>query len=202
MGAICSCTSMVPDNKVWQSFKLYYHKSTWWFCTSERGNTEALWDQIFPKKIKSNRDTVGKKDILAMFFEQLAFWNIIHKLSHCAVCAKLLSHVKLIVTPTDSSPFSRQEYWNRLHFLLQGILPTQGSNPGLPRCMWILYWLNYQGSPKQEEGILKRLKKKKKMRAWTSFRVKKKKIVSVQINFGDNCKKLENFWEIMQWVNK
>ena len=162
MGAICSCTSMVHDNEVWQSFKLYCHKSTWWFCTSERGNIEALWDQIFPKKIKSNRDTVGKKDILAMFFERLAFWNIIHKLSHCAVCAELLSHVKLIVTPTDSSPFSRQEYWYRLPFPSPGDPPNPGIKPRSPTLHVDSFWLNYQGSPKQEEGILKRLKKKKK----------------------------------------
>ena len=30
--------------------------------------------------------------------------------------------------------------------LLQGIFPTQGSNPGLPRCRRILYCLNRQGS--------------------------------------------------------
>ena len=29
--------------------------------------------------------------------------------------------------------------------LLQGIFPTQGSNPGLPHCKWILYQLSYQG---------------------------------------------------------
>ena len=32
-------------------------------------------------------------------------------------------------------------------FLLQGIFPTQGSNPSLPHCRWILYQLSYQGSP-------------------------------------------------------
>ena len=32
-------------------------------------------------------------------------------------------------------------------FLLQGIFPTQGSNPGLPHCRWILYQLSHQGSP-------------------------------------------------------
>ena len=32
------------------------------------------------------------------------------------------------------------------HALLQGIFPTQGSNPGLPHCMWILYHLSHQGS--------------------------------------------------------
>ena len=33
------------------------------------------------------------------------------------------------------------------HALLQGIFPTQGSNPGLLHCRWILYQLSYQGSP-------------------------------------------------------
>ena len=31
--------------------------------------------------------------------------------------------------------------------LLQGIFPTQGSNPGLLHCRQILYWLSQQGSP-------------------------------------------------------
>ena len=30
---------------------------------------------------------------------------------------------------------------------LQGIFPTQGSNPGLPQCRQILHQLSYQGSP-------------------------------------------------------
>ena len=33
------------------------------------------------------------------------------------------------------------------HALLQGIFPTQGSNPGPPHCRWIPYHLNHQGSP-------------------------------------------------------
>ena len=33
------------------------------------------------------------------------------------------------------------------HALFQGIFPTQGSNPGLLHCRWILYCLNHQGSP-------------------------------------------------------
>ena len=31
--------------------------------------------------------------------------------------------------------------------ILQGIFPTQGSNPGLPHCRWILYQLSHRGSP-------------------------------------------------------
>ena len=35
------------------------------------------------------------------------------------------------------------------HFLLQGIFPTQGLNPGLPHCRQTLYCLSPQGSPTQ-----------------------------------------------------
>ena len=37
--------------------------------------------------------------------------------------------------------------------LLQGIVPTQGSNPGLPRCRQILYQLSHQGSPRILEWV-------------------------------------------------
>ena len=38
------------------------------------------------------------------------------------------------------------------HFLLQGILRTQGLNPGLPHCRQTLYHLSHQGSPNKSEG--------------------------------------------------
>ena len=51
------------------------------------------------------------------------------------VCAWSLSSFWLFATPWAeaqqaplSMEFSRQEYWNGCHFLLQGIFPTQGSN--------------------------------------------------------------------------
>ena len=37
--------------------------------------------------------------------------------------------------------------------LLQGIPPTQGSNPGLPHCRWILCHLSPQGSPRILEWV-------------------------------------------------
>ena len=37
--------------------------------------------------------------------------------------------------------------------LLQGIFPTQGSNPGPPHCRWILYQLSHQGSPRILEWV-------------------------------------------------
>ena len=39
------------------------------------------------------------------------------------------------------------------HALLQGIFPTQESNPGLSHCRQILYYLSHQGSPKILEWV-------------------------------------------------
>ena len=47
------------------------------------------------------------------------------------------------------------------HALLQGIFLTQESNPGLPHCRWILYYLSHQG---------------KSYFAYIDFSLKKKKI--------------------------
>ena len=37
--------------------------------------------------------------------------------------------------------------------LLQGIFPTQGSNPGLPHCRWLLNQLSQKGSPRILEWV-------------------------------------------------
>ena len=61
-------------------------------------------------------------------------------------------------TVSDSlQPHGLYSLWNSLGqntgvhslSLLQGIFPTQGSNPGLPHCRQILYQLSHQGSPGQ-----------------------------------------------------
>ena len=39
--------------------------------------------------------------------------------------------------------------------LLQGIFPTQGSNPGLLHCRWILYQLSHKGSPGEDRNTAK-----------------------------------------------
>ena len=63
---------------------------------------------------------------------------------------KLLSRVRLFVTPrTIYSPWNSpgQNTGVGSRSLLQGIFPTQGSNPGFPHCRQILYQLSHQGSP-------------------------------------------------------
>ena len=44
--------------------------------------------------------------------------------------------------------FSRWEYLSGLPCPPPGIFPTQGLNPGLLHCRWILYYLSHQGSPR------------------------------------------------------
>ena len=62
---------------------------------------------------------------------------------------KSLSRVWLFVTPWIYSPWNSpgQNTGVDSRSLLQGIFPTQRSNPGLPHCRQILYQLNLQGSP-------------------------------------------------------
>ena len=76
----------------------------------------------------------------------------------------VLSHVQFSVTPWIvacqaplSLGFPRQEYWSGLHFLLQGIFPTQG----LDLCL--LHWqgdslpLHHLGGPMWLDTCMKRL---------------------------------------------
>ena len=51
--------------------------------------------------------------------------------------------------------------------LLQGIFPTQGSNPGLPYCRWILYQLSHKGPNKTGVGSLSLLQGSSQPRNWT-----------------------------------
>ena len=44
------------------------------------------------------------------------------------------------------------------HFLLQGIFPTQESNPGLPHWRQTLYHLSHQGSPDYTVEVRNRFK--------------------------------------------
>ena len=71
------------------------------------------------------------------------------------VKVKLLSHARLFATPWTVActkllhprDFQGKNTGVGCHFLLQGIFPTQGSNPGLLHCRQRLYLLSHQGSP-------------------------------------------------------
>ena len=79
----------------------------------------------------------------------------------CAVlCLVAQSHLTLC-DPVDCSLPGSSVHGDSLgkntgvgcHALLHGIFPTQGSNPGLPHCMWILYCLSHHGSPRMCSSV-------------------------------------------------
>ena len=69
---------------------------------------------------------------------------------------KSLSCVRLFATPWSIyslGNFPGQNSGVGSPSLLQGIFPTQESNPGLPHCRQILYQLSHQGSPRILEWV-------------------------------------------------
>ena len=69
--------------------------------------------------------------------------------------ASLCLHVKMKVQVDSLRPHGLYSPWNSpgqnsgvsSRSLLEGIFPTQKSNPGLPHCRQILYQLSHKGSP-------------------------------------------------------
>ena len=74
----------------------------------------------------------------------------------CAVLCLVAQSCSTLCDSMDYSPSSSSVHGDSpgkntrvgCHALLQGICPTQGSNPGLPHCRWIFFYqLIYKGSP-------------------------------------------------------
>ena len=91
-----------------------------------------------------------------------------------AQCCAVLSHVQLFATPWTvacQAPLSMGSLQARItccHALLQGIFPTQGSNPGLPHCRQILYHLSHQGSTRILEWVAYTISRgSSRLRNWT-----------------------------------
>ena len=65
------------------------------------------------------------------------------------------THVSCIGMQILSGPWNSpgQNTGVGIRFLLQGIFPTQGSNPGLLNCRQILYQLSHQGSPPNQRPL-------------------------------------------------
>ena len=79
--------------------------------------------------------------------------------THVCVCMCVYVYARSVMSnslqPLGLQPSRLLHPWNSsgkntgvgCHALLQGIFPTQGSNPGLLHCRWIRYCLSHQGSP-------------------------------------------------------
>ena len=83
-------------------------------------------------------------------------WKSVHTWSIHFITAATNRNYSLLKTKSEShySPWSSpgQNTGVGSLSLLQGIFPTQGSNPGLPHCRRILYQLSHLGSPWKLKG--------------------------------------------------
>ena len=73
----------------------------------------------------------------------------------CLGLSEVAQSCLTLCDPMDCSlpgSFSGKSTGVGCHFLLQGIFPTQESNPGLPHCRQTLYHLSHQGSPLDYKG--------------------------------------------------
>ena len=81
--------------------------------------------------------------------------DALHLMMCCAVLCLVTLSCPTLCNPMDCSPPGPSVHGDSpgkntgvgCHVLLQGIFPSQGWNPGLVDCRWILYQLSYQESP-------------------------------------------------------
>ena len=92
------------------------------------------------KKLKSYKDAHLLISRMKTWFILIKCWS----LSHVWLFATLwtVAHQAALFME-----FSRLKTGVGCHSLLEGIIPTQGLNPGLLHCRQILYHLSHQGSP-------------------------------------------------------
>ena len=93
-----------------------------------------------------------------ILYDIMTFWIISWQ---CAVLCLVTQSCLTLWDPMDCSPPGSSVHGDSpgkntgvgCHALLQGIFPTQGSNPGLLHCRWILSQLSHQGSPRILEWV-------------------------------------------------
>ena len=92
---------------------------------------------------------LGKEYVKAVYCHSVYLAYIQSKSeSHSVMSNSLLPHG--LYSPWN---FPGQNTEMGSFFLLQVIFPTQGSNPGLPHCRWILCQLSHKGSPYADYGV-------------------------------------------------
>ena len=117
-------------------FSLFYREDVLFLCS--RDAKRVIWDSNF------KRETVGL--LTPGHFEAVDIINDYQVL--CLIAQSCLT----LCNPRDCSPPGSSVHRDSpgkstgvgCHALLQRIFPTQGSNPGLPHCRWILYHLSHQ----------------------------------------------------------
>ena len=122
-----------------------------YICKLEKARVILIY--FFGQYLSSYRDVVGNKIIQVCFVP-------LESILQCeeTMLVGVAQSYSTLCNPVDYSlsgssvhgilPARIMEWF--CHALLWGIIPTQGSNPGLLHCRWILYLLSHQGSSQSE----------------------------------------------------
>jgi len=117
-------------------------------------NTEEAEVEWFYEDLRDLLELTPKKDVLFIIGD----WNA--KVGSQETPGSEVKWSRSVVSdslwPCGQQPTRLHRPWDfpgkntgvGCHFLLQGIFPTQGSNPGLLHWRQTLYHLSYQGSPR------------------------------------------------------
>ena len=112
--------------------------------SDKRSNPRLLYWQA-----DSSTEPLGKPQIFNYYFHA---GHSASQILWCLVAQSCLTLCDLMAySPPDSFVHGDSPDKNiavGCHALLQGIVPNQGSNPGLPHYRWILYCLSHQESPR------------------------------------------------------
>ena len=92
---------------------------------------------------------------------RLSKWEKKYHMTYVIDMGLITQSCQTLCNPMDCSPPGSSVHGDSpskntgvgCHAQLQEIFPTQGSNPGLPHCGWILYHLNHQGRPRTLEWV-------------------------------------------------
>ena len=123
-----------------------------------RGNVFILLVVIWSK--------IEIKQFLVWLFvwgiQVLMVWVQPRFIQACALLSLVVQPCLTLCNPMDCSPPGSSVHGHspgknkrmNCHALFLGVIQTQGWNPGLPHCRWILYYLNHQGSPRVLERVV------------------------------------------------
>ena len=100
------------------------------------------------KHFRKEQHYLLRSEITRQWFIERACVSACMKVSVAQSCPTLVIPWTVARQAPLSMGFSQQESWGvSSHSLLQGIFPTQRSNPGLLHCRWILSFLSHQRGP-------------------------------------------------------
>ena len=140
------------------------YSHVWLFATPWTVAPQALWHWILQARIlewgaiPSSRGSSQPRDqthmsyvsptLAGRFFTTSITWQTGTSIQFSSVAQLCL----ILCDPVNCSPWGSSVHGDSpgkntgvgCHTLLQGIFPTQGSNPGFPHCTWILYHLRHQ----------------------------------------------------------